>query len=148
VLIEGPYGRLTGEQRECDRVVMLASGIGVTPMKALLEDMDYLPGQATLIYRARSEPDLVFRRELDAMSHERGVDVHYLVGHRARSRASWLPDSAAAESDEMVLRRLVPDIVRRDVFICGPNDWMEAAAAAARNLGVPEEQIHEERFTW
>jgi predicted ferric reductase len=148
VLIEGPYGRLTGEQRECARVVMLASGIGVTPMKALLEDMDYLPGQATLIYRARSEPDLVFRRELDELALARGVEVHYLVGHRARSRASWLPESAAAESDETVLRRLVPDIARRDVFICGPSDWMQAAADAARNLGVPEEQVHEERFTW
>jgi predicted ferric reductase len=148
VLIEGPYGRLTAEQRERSKVVMLACGIGVTPMKALLEDMDYAPGDATLIYRARSEPDVVFRRDLDLLATQRGVDVHYVIGHRIRGRKSWLPESAAATKDEQALRRLVPDIYNRDVFICGPDEWMQAAATAARHLGVPEEQLHEERFTW
>ncbi|MDX6225882.1 MAG: hypothetical protein QOE64_2258 [Frankiales bacterium] len=148
VLIEGPYGRLTAPVGELGRVAMLACGIGVTPMKALLEDMDYAPGDASLVYRARSEPDLVFRAELDALAADRGVAVHYVVGHRRRGRPSWLPDGVDGLSDEMALHRLVPDLSTRDVFICGPNEWMEAAAAAARNLGVPDRQIHEERFTW
>ena len=93
VLLEGPYGRLTGEHRVGSKVAMLACGIGITPMRALLEDLAYAPGDAVLIYRARSEPDLVFRAELDQLAQRRGITIHYL--DRAAHRRSELV--AAAE---------------------------------------------------
>ncbi|MGB8651658.1 MAG: ferric reductase-like transmembrane domain-containing protein [Mycobacteriales bacterium] len=148
VLIEGPYGRLTGEQRVGDKVTMIASGIGVTPMRALLEDLPYAPGDATLIYRARSEPDLIFRTELERLADRRGVTVHYLTGPRIPGRVSWLPRGAAKWRDADALVHLVPDIREHDVFVCGPDAWMDAVCAAARAAGVPEEQVHLERFTW
>ena len=57
-LIEGPYGRLTSESYTGGPVVLLACGIGVTPLLSLLGDLPYSPGGATLIYRARTEADL------------------------------------------------------------------------------------------
>lgn len=148
VLMEGPYGRLTGEHRVGTKVAMLACGIGITPMRALLEELSYGAGDATLIYRARSEPELIFRKELDALADRRGVTVHYLTGPRIPGRASWLPLGAVRLSDSEALRRLVPDIAERDVFVCGPQAWMEAAAQAARATGLPAGQLHQERFTW
>jgi predicted ferric reductase len=148
VLIEGPYGRLTAEHRVGTKVTMLACGIGITPMRALLEDLDYSPGDAVLVYRARSEPDLIFRAELDDLAGRRGVTVHYLTGHRVRSRSSWLPAHAAARSDSAALLDLVPDLREHDVFICGPDPWMDAATRAAADAGVPAAQLHQERFTW
>ncbi len=144
VLIEGPYGKLTGEQRVGDKVAMLACGIGITPMRALLEDLPYAFGDATLLYRARSEPDLVFRTELDELARRRGIDVHYLTGPRSPGRASWLP----AGHGSTALLTLVPDLPDRDVFLCGPDAWMDAAADAALAAGLPPEQLHQERFTW
>ena len=47
------------------KVAMLACGIGITPMRSLLEDLPYAPGDAVLVYRARSEPDLIFRADLE-----------------------------------------------------------------------------------
>jgi predicted ferric reductase len=115
VLIEGPYGRLTGEHRVTQKVAMLACGIGITPLRALLEDLDYLPGDAVLIYRARN---------------------------------SWLPDSAADWTDPAALEHLVPALTEYDVFVCGPDRWMDAACAAVLDAGVPPDQLHQERFSW
>ena len=148
VLIEGPYGRLTGEHLTGRKVTMMACGIGITPMRALLEDLSYAPGDAVLIYRARSEPDLVFRDALDALARKRGVTIHYLTGPRIRSRRSWLPESAASWRDSQALLKLVPDLHDHDVFVCGPDEWMDAACAAALDTGLPAERLHQERFTW
>ena len=104
-----------------------------------------MPGHATLIYRARAPRDFVFRAELDALAAQRGMRVHYLPGPRA-SAGSWGP--AGYERDDRLLHRLVPDIARHDVYICGPDGWMAAAAEAARRLGVPDERLHVESFSW
>ena len=148
VLIEGPYGRLTAGQRSQSRVAMLACGIGITPMRALLEDMDYAPGEAVLIYRARTERDLVFRADLERLAAQRGIAITYLVGRRATSRPSWLPHEATHQSDVEALHHLIPGLHQHDVFVCGPDPWMDAAGAALLAAGLPPSQLHQERFTW
>jgi predicted ferric reductase len=144
VLMEGPYGAL-GSIRHRTRIAMLASGIGVTPLRALLESLPYPAGGATLIYRARSGADFVFRAELDALAAQRGVRLHYLPGPRAAT-GRWAPRGYGA--DDALLHRLVPDLHRRDVFVCGPDDWTDAVVRSARRLGVPDEQVHLEQFSW
>jgi ferredoxin-NADP reductase len=127
---------------------MLASGIGVTPLRALLEDLDYSPGDATLVYRASSHGELLFRRELDELSLRRGVNLFYVVGRRLTARASWLPHDAAHLDDRAALLQLVPDLREQDVYLCGPDGWLAAALRAARKAGVPQAQVHVERFSW
>ena len=148
VLIEGPYGRLTGQDRVGTKVAMLASGIGITPMRALLEDLPYAPGDAVLIYRAHSEPDLVFRWDLDQLAAKRGVTIHYLTGPRLRSRASWLPQGSTERSDSMALLTMIPNLREHDVFVCGPDGWMDAVSTAALAAGLAPERLHQERFSW
>jgi predicted ferric reductase len=141
VLVEGPYGRLTGDARTCPRMTMIACGVGITPLRALLEEQPYRHGEAVLLYRARTAADLVFRKELDALAKARGIRLAYLVGPRAAAN-SWRPRGAPQ------LRELVPDIAGHDVFICGPRAWMDAAARSVRHAGVPPERIHLEEFGW
>jgi ferredoxin-NADP reductase len=145
VLIEGPYGQLTGAARSRSKVTMLASGIGITPLRALLEELPYRPGDATLLYRARTPADFTFRAELDALAAHRGVRVVYLAGPRAGDDA-WAP--AGHGPDDALLHRIVPDLADHDVYICGPDGWMAAAARAARQVGVPPEHVHVESFSW
>ncbi|WP_156869504.1 ferredoxin reductase family protein [Sporichthya polymorpha] len=147
VQIEGPYGRLTGERRTATTLAMFACGIGITPLRALLEDENYRPGDAVLVYRARREEDLVFRAELEALAAHRGVRIHYLVGHRTRD-GSWLPAGAFEGSDADAVRHFVPSITDCDVFICGPETWSEAVRAASVAAGVPGPRVHSERFAW
>ncbi len=146
-LIEGPYGKLTGDRYTGGPVVMLACGIGVTPLLALLGELPYAHGQATLVYRARNEAEIAFRGELDWLARHRGVRVVYLLGARAR-RPSWLPASAAGQSDAEALHRLVPHIAAADVYVCGPDAWTVAARAAAGAAGAAPQRVHTELFAW
>jgi predicted ferric reductase len=141
VLVEGPYGTLTGAARTVRQMTLIACGVGITPLRALLEEQPYRPGEAVLLYRARTAADLVFRKELDALARARGIRLVYLVGPRAAA-TSWRPRGAPQ------LRELVPDIAGHDVFLCGPRPWMDAAARAALGCGVPPQRIHFEEFGW
>jgi predicted ferric reductase len=146
-LIEGPYGRLTGESYTRGPVLMLAGGIGITPLLALLGELPYRPGEATLLYRARDERDLAFRAELDWLAAKRGVRVVYLLGPRG-DRPSWLPRSWSGTGDAEALRRLAPYAVRSEVYVCGPDGWTGAVRDALGTAGVPADHVHTERFAW
>ena len=148
VAVEGPYGRLTAERRVTERVAMFACGIGITPLRALLEELDYRPGDAVLVYRVHSAEDLVFRDELEQLAVRRGITLQYVLGPRQRKRVSWLPESAKTWSDADAMWDLVPGIERYDVYVCGPDQWMDAVCAAALELGLPANQLHQERFSW
>ncbi len=147
VLIEGPYGRLTGEAYRGGPVTLIGCGIGITPLRALLEELPFPPGAATLVYRVRSESEVVFRREIESLAAARGIRVVYVPGPRAAC-PSWLPRTVGHLDDAAALRHLVPDIARHDVYICGPDDWMTATRAAALDAGVPSRRVHLERFAW
>ena len=132
VIVEGPYGGLTAAARRRPRAALIAGGVGITPIRALLEDM---PGEIVVIYRAGHEDDLLFRSELDELSRRRGVHVHYVLGEQGDGLLS--PEH---------LRELVPDIVDRDVYVCGPVSMTEAMRASLRRAGVRRRQIVSEAF--
>ncbi|WP_433360460.1 ferredoxin reductase family protein [Actinoplanes sp. CA-142083] len=146
-IIEGPYGRLTGDTYGGGAVTLLACGIGVTPLLALLGELPYPPGSATLVYRARNDAEIAFRGELEWFARHRGVRVVYLLGPRA-SRPSWLPAQHSQYRDADALRLMAPEVARSDVYVCGPDEWTAAARAAALEAGVPAERVHTEQFSW
>jgi len=148
VLFEGPYGRLHEGVRTRRKVLLMASGIGITPMRALLEAMDQRPGDVTLVYRVRSEADRIFVDELSTLAAARRAKFFVVTGHRASDRPSWLPQHAAHLGDVEALRQLAPDVAKHDVFICGSPGWMDAAEQAVIAAGVPSEHVHLERFTY
>ncbi|MEP6651668.1 MAG: ferredoxin reductase family protein [Lapillicoccus sp.] len=148
VAIEGPYGRLHDDVRTRRKVLLLAGGIGVTPLRGLLEALPQQAGDVTMVYRSSHEDDLILKPEIEALAAERGARVFYAVGPRVADRHSWLPEAAASLSDEDALRQLVPDIADHDVYLCGADGWMDAAERAVLAAGVPRDAVHLERFSW
>ena len=148
VLFEGPYGRLHEGVRTRRKVLLMASGIGITPMRALLEELDQRPGDITVIYRTSSDQDRILVEELTGLAGRRQAGLFIVTGHRAIRRSSWLPEHAAHIGDVEALRQLVPDVAGHDVFICGSPGWMDAAERAVLRAGVPPECIHIERFAY
>ncbi|MGX6605026.1 ferredoxin reductase family protein [Micromonosporaceae bacterium Da 78-11] len=146
-LVEGPYGRMTGETYAGGPLVLLACGIGITPLLSLLGELAYAPGEATLIYRARTEAEIAFRTELEWFAANRGVRIVYLFGPRA-TRPSWLPAQFADHGDTDALRQMAPRITGSHVYVCGPDAWTAAARTAAADAGVRAEHLHTELFTW
>jgi len=134
VAIEGPYGAFTHHARRTDGVLLVGAGVGITPLRALLED---LPEQTdvAVVVRASTRAGLVHRDEIAALVKHRGGRLHELVGSRHGVRLG-----------ARHLRHLVPDIVTRDVYVCGPEGFGTEIVEMAGKLGVPPEQIHVESF--
>jgi predicted ferric reductase len=134
VMVEGPYGTFTRHFLHRRRVVLIAAGIGVTALRALLEDLPS-GSRPVVILRATRPEDLVLTSEIRELAQHRHGQYHELVGPR---------DQAAL--DGRTLRRLVPDLDRRDVYVCGPEGFVTSTAELARQLGVPGEAVHHEAF--
>ncbi len=147
VAIEGPYGGFTDEARTTDGLVLVGIGIGVAPVRALLEATDVVPGKATVILRAGRAEDLYLVREVDALCRAKGARLITLVGHRATLRDGtplWVPESHKG----LGLADIAPHLRDSDVYVCGPAAAAELVVADARAAGVPATAIHHERFSW
>ncbi len=142
VIVEGPYGILTDARRTKPGVALIAGGIGITPLRALIEGLPAAPGQLTLLYRASRPADLLFVDELELLARQRRISIHYLVGRRGT------PDMPRDPLDARGLITLVPDLLDRDVYVCAPAPMMRSVETALQVLGVPRRQIHAERFAY
>jgi predicted ferric reductase len=135
VIAEGPYGAMTAARRTRRDVLLVAGGVGITPLRALFQTMPITQGEdLMLLYRARDRDQLVFREELDALAAQRQARVIYLLGSD--------PDLLSARS----LARLVPGLTNRDVYLCASPGMSAAVRRSLQEAGVPHVQVHEERF--
>ena len=94
VFAEGPYGTFTTRRRRHERVLLVAGGIGITPLRAMLGQMSQRPESVTLLYRAATPDDVVFGSELER-ARARGVRVHLLVGTEIGGHRGWLQNGQA-----------------------------------------------------
>lgn len=135
VIAEGPYGNVTEARRRRRKVLLVAGGIGIAPVRALFESVDARPGDLTLLYRANSENDLVLRAELEAIARKRGAKLFYATGPRDNDplRAEWL-------------RSGIPRVERHDVYVFGSEGFVNHAVARLRAAGVPRRALFAERF--
>jgi predicted ferric reductase len=136
VFAEGPYGAFTAAGRTRQDTVLIAGGIGVTPIRALFED-NTLSGDLVLLYRVRSAADAVLLGELRNLARLRQARLHLLTGRTSDGNQPFSPES---------LRALVPDIAERDVYVCGPAAMTDAVLHSLRVLRVPARQRHAEVF--
>ncbi|MFF4033558.1 ferric reductase-like transmembrane domain-containing protein [Streptomyces sviceus] len=134
VWAEGPYGSLTGERRTSAKALLIGGGVGITPLRALFET---LPGEVTLLYRARTVEDLALGGELEAVARWRGAQVHYLLNGPQGQRPRITAES---------LRAAVPDLAGHDVYLCGPHGFARELYEELRAAGVPDRRIHHESF--
>jgi predicted ferric reductase len=139
VLAEGPYGAFTAALRTRRKVLLLAGGIGITPLRALADALASSATDLVLVYRASDMGEVVFAQELEWMQRNGRLTVHYLLGNRDAQ-----PRPLSAER----LASLVPDVAERDVFLCGPPGMVEAAQQALRKAGVNRRRLHHERFAF
>jgi predicted ferric reductase len=138
VVAEGPYGALTAARRRHRKVLLIAGGVGITPLRPLLETLPAAPGDLTLIYRVSSMRDVVFRRELEQLAERREARVWFVAGTRDELDVNPLTGGE--------LTRRVPGLIDHDVYLCGPPGLTSAITRELLDAGVRRRQIHHESF--
>ncbi|MGW4991322.1 ferredoxin reductase family protein [Streptomyces mirabilis] len=137
VWAEGPYGALTAERHTGRKALLIAGGVGITPLRALFETLPGGPGDVTLLYRASTAEDLALGAELEAIAQWRGARVLYAVNGADGTRPRFTAES---------LRASVPGLAGHDVYLCGPPAMARDLYGALRAAGVPDRRIHHESF--
>jgi ferredoxin-NADP reductase len=146
VLIEGPYGRMTAATYTGGPVTMLGCGVGVTPLLALLWDLPYGHGKATLVYRTRHAHDVAFLGELRWLARNRGSAWCCWSARAPRRTPGFRPSTPTTPMPRPCAN--APDIADHDVYVCGPDAWTAAVLRSARGAGVAPGRLHRERFAW
>jgi predicted ferric reductase len=140
VLAEGPFGSFT--ERSCVRpkALLIAGGVGITPLRALTERLAALGKDVCLLYRCHREQEIVFRDELDRLAAAPNVRVEYVLGERRTGRRGGDPLRRSE------LRQLVPDLAQREIYVCGPPGMTHMVLESLDRLDVPRQQVHTEAF--
>ena len=142
VLIDGPHGVFTARRCAADKVLLIAGGIGITPVRSLAEELVGAGRDVVLVYGNRNGQSIVFKDELDELVARAGgrLRVHYVMS----DDPGWPGEKGRIDRDR--LARLVPDITGREVYFCGPPMMRKGIRAALASLGVAARRIHDERF--
>ncbi|WP_382306119.1 ferric reductase-like transmembrane domain-containing protein [Herbiconiux sp. UC225_62] len=146
VSIEGPYGVFTDAHRVAPKLAVIAAGIGITPIRSLLEHSELRPGEATVILRGSDPAQGYLWNEIGALPSMHGNAVYTMLGARPRGLATWM--SAEALARGVTITSAFPDLLASDLYVCGPQSWADLVIRDARAAGLPDEQIHVERFDW
>ncbi|AQY00332.1 ferric reductase-like transmembrane domain-containing protein [Microbacterium foliorum] len=147
VIVEGPYGEMTGERRTGTKLLMIGAGAGVAPLVSLLETEGYGPGEAMLITRESAAEDALRQEAIAHLISTRGLSYLPFIGPRSSGASSWIPATHEAWSGADLLRHLVPEPKDHDVFICGGEAWMKDLRRDLVGAGFPAHRIHSESFT-
>lgn len=145
----GPLGDFTpGDGPEGRRFLFLSGGSGITPLMSMTRSIDDLGEDHDIVFvhAARSPADIIFRRELEAMAG-RGRRLRVVhVCEDIAGEPSW-PGFTGRLSPEM-LRLIAPDLLEREVFVCGPSPFMAAIRGFLREAGFDMARHHQESFTF
>lgn len=140
VIIDGPLGVFTERKSETDKFLLVAGGIGITPIRALAEALSREGRDVVLMYSARTRDDLVFYDELREFPCKTSYVLSNVPEHERRSEFEY------GRVDVERIRRLVPDFAERDAYICGPGPMILSLEEQLKGAGVPEKRLHSELF--
>ncbi|PPF71664.1 oxidoreductase [Rathayibacter sp. AY1E6] len=146
VSTEDPYGIFTDVARTAPRLAIIAAGIGITPARALLEHGGLRPGEATVLLRATDDSQTYLWDETQTLVRSSHGALFGMIGRRPAGLATWM--SAESIARGVTLASALPGLLDSDLFVCGPTAWADLVVRDARAAGLPDRQIHVERFDW
>lgn len=146
VSIEGPYGLFTDAARTSPHLAIVAAGIGITPIRSLLEHSTLSRGEATVLLRGTDESQSYLWDEVGELSRTAGSAIYAMIGRRPRGMDTWM--SAEAVSSGVTISSVFPRLADSDLYVCGPQAWTDLVIRDAKAAGLPDRQIHVERFDW
>jgi predicted ferric reductase len=146
VYLDGPYGTFALGRNLADTYVLIAGGVGITPMMSILRTLADRGDsrQVVLLYGNRDWDSVTFREELDALVPRLNLTV---VNVLSSPPEGWTGECGYIDA-EVFRRHLSPPYSDHEYFICGPDVMMDAIEAALGALHVPMSRYHSERYSF
>lgn len=147
VQVTGPLGGFTTVAHPAPKYLFLSAGSGITPLmsmtRTLHEQVD-APLDVVFVHSARSPDDIIFRAELDYLAAAKaGIRVAAICETDSPHERWAGPRGRLTDS---TLRAIAPDLHDREVFTCGPPQYMAAVRDIVERAGVDPARCHEESF--
>lgn len=140
VLIDGPLGIFTALRSQNNKLLFIAGGIGITPLRSLMESLQSSKKDIVLLYANKTKQDIVFLSELQTLTVKPGNRLINILSNET------VEGYASGMLDKSKIAELVEDVKERDVYLCGPPPMMKAVRKALIELGIPKSKIYYEKF--
>lgn len=138
VIIDGPFGVFTEKKAQKEKFLFIAGGIGITPIRSLIESLSKKGRDMILLYGNKTEKDIAFKKELENFK----VTMHHVLSDTTNTQFE------RGFIDQEKIMRLAPDFMEREIYVCGPPVMMKGIVKTLLSMGVPRAQLHYEKFSY
>lgn len=144
VIIDGPYGKFTAATSVRDKILFIAAGSGITPIRPIIEQLIARGKDIILLYSNKTTNDVIFREELESLTRQYPLKIHYFF-----TRETQIPRGAfAGRIATPRIQEIVPDLFDREIFLCGPIEMTKTLRIDLATLGFDSAFLYYERFNW
>ena len=146
IQIGAPSGKFFFAGHEAERVVLIAGGVGITPMMSIVRSLTDRgwKGEMYLVFSVKKRNDIIFEQEL-AHLQARYPNLHVKITITSDPEAPW--DGARGQINEQLLKDFIPDFTHGPVMLCGPDPMMTAMRKLLVGMGIPDGEVFQEEFT-
>lgn len=142
VAVSGSFGRFTRAVMQTDKQLLIAGGVGITPIRALMEQSAEDSFDTVVLYSNRDTTDVPLQAELDDLARaSKNMSLEYIFSDEAGIKGAH-----HGRIDADYIKKRVPDYRDRDIYICGPPPMTAALVDRLTKLGVDSERLHYEVF--
>lgn len=144
--ISGPFGDFSCAPRPAPKLLLLSAGSGITPMLSMARWLADKRADVDVVFAhaARKQDEILFAEELAQLDkHHASTRVRMTLSQEPKG-TKWRGSRGRLSS--AFLRRAAPDLVEREVYVCGPEGFMDNARQLLERAGLPPGQLHEESF--
>lgn len=141
----GPVGKFTFTGTEADSIVLIAGGVGITPMVSItrfLTERSWA-GEIFFVYACRAPTDFIFANEVAALQRV-NPKLRVAVTMSRPEGTDWKGPCGRVTKE--LLTQTVPNLASRRIHLCGPPSMMDSTKAILTELGVAPDQVKTELF--
>lgn len=134
IQVSGPFGDFTLEDPKGKKICFIAGGIGVTPFRSILLQLDHeqKPIDITLLYANRND-EIIFKDEFDALAAKNsGLKLDYVINPN--------------KIEDAEIQKAVTDFATTIFYVSGPEPMVKGIAETLVKLGAIEENIKTDYF--
>ncbi|UVT19693.1 MAG: 2Fe-2S iron-sulfur cluster binding domain-containing protein [Nitrospira sp.] len=145
ISVSGPFGKFTFRGHEAPSVVLIAGGVGITPLMSAIRCLtdQAWTGEIFMIYACNTMQDLIYHEELEYLVR-RYENFQLTITLSRETSSAWTGPRGHVTRD--LLTKAVPNLTTRRIHLCGPPAMMEAVKGILADMGVPPDQVKSENF--